>query len=72
MTSFANDIAPLFRPSDRAAMDWMFDLSDYDDVREHAEAILDVVESGSMPCDESWPKDRVAIFRSWTAEGCPR
>src|SRR5688572_15846231 len=44
MMSFARDIAPLFRQEDVAAMKWMFDLADYDDVREHAEAILDVVE----------------------------
>jgi hypothetical protein len=72
MTSFANDIAPLFRQSDRAAMSWMFDLTDYDDVKANADAILEVVESGSMPCDEVWPEDRVAVFRSWTVEGCPR
>ena len=72
MTSFAEDIAPLFRPQDVAAMDFMFDLSVYDDVVENADAILDVVATGSMPCDRAWPEDRVAVFRQWTAEGCPR
>lgn len=71
MTSFARDIAPLFRQSDVDAMRWMFDLSDYDDVRDHADEILDVVESGSMPCDEPWPTERVEVLRSWTAEDCP-
>jgi hypothetical protein len=27
------------------------------------------VEDGSMPCDESWPKDRVALFKRWIDEG---
>lgn len=71
MTSFATDIAPLFRDKDVAAMKMMFDLSDYADVKENADGILETVESGSMPCDETWPPEKVEVFRSWVTEGFP-
>jgi len=71
VTSFAADIAPLFRDQDVAAMLFKFDLHDYDEVRENADGILETVEAGSMPCDESWPEDRVATLRAWIAEDFP-
>ena len=71
MTSFAADIVPLFRDQDVAAMQFMFDLHDYDDVRENADGILETVATGSMPCDENWSDDRVATLRAWIAEDCP-
>jgi len=71
MTSFAADIAPLFREKDVAAMKMMFDLHDYEDVKENADGILETVEAGSMPCDESWPSEQVQAFRSWMTEGFP-
>lgn len=71
MTSFAKDIAPLFRDQDVSAMQMMFDLHDYDDVRENADAIAESVAGGSMPCDEPWPQDRVTLFRSWMQEDFP-
>lgn len=71
MTSFAADIAPLFRDQDVGAMKMMFDLHDYDDVMENADAILETVEAGSMPCDQTWPADHVQLFRSWIGEGMP-
>lgn len=37
--TFAKDIKPLFRESDRTAMKRAFDLWSYDDVRAHADAI---------------------------------
>ena len=69
--SFESDIRPLFRESDRAEMEWAFDLWDYDDVKENAEAILDRMEDGSMPCDDPWPEDRIEVFRKWLSEGTP-
>ena len=69
--SFESDIRPLFRESDRAEMEWAFDLWDYDDVKENAEAILDRMEDGSMPCDDPWPEDRIELFRKWLSEGAP-
>jgi hypothetical protein len=69
--SYATDVKPLFREDDRSAMLSAFDLWSYEDVREHAAAILTQVEQGSMPCDGAWPADRVEIFRRWVALGTP-
>jgi hypothetical protein len=66
--SFAADIKPLFRERpDREAMLVFgpFDLHRFEDVRDNADAILAVLEEGSMPCDDPWPPDRVATFRKW-------
>jgi hypothetical protein len=71
MTSFATDVAPLFRDKDVASMKFLFDLHAYDDVKAHAAGILETVEDGSMPCDEQWPEDRVAVFRAWIDEDFP-
>jgi hypothetical protein len=68
---FERDIRPLFRPKDIARMTFKFDLSSYDDVRAHSEAILRRLSNGSMPCDGAWPPERVAVFREWVDAGCP-
>jgi hypothetical protein len=68
-TSFARDIRPLFREKDIDSMKRFLDLSSYDDVRDHADAILQKVATGSMPCDGAWPHERVALFRRWVQEG---
>ncbi len=70
MPSFATDIRPLFREQDIRAMEFAFDLSEYEDVKEHAEEIYERLADGSMPCDEAWPEDRIALFRQWIDEGC--
>lgn len=67
--SFARDIRPLFREDDRDSMIFAFDLWNYDDVRLHAEDILERLEDGSMPCDGEWPEEQVAQFRRWVEEG---
>lgn len=69
MPSFAADVAPMFREKDVAAMTFMFDLHDYDDVRDNADDILEAVSNGSMPCDAPWSDDQVAVFRTWMTEG---
>jgi hypothetical protein len=71
--SFERDVKPLFRERDRGAMLGIssFDLWDRDDVADHSQAILKRLEDGSMPCDQAWPADRVAIFRSWLDAGMP-
>jgi hypothetical protein len=71
LVSFATDIRPLFRPDDADAMSWAFDLDSYEDVKEHAEAIYERLEEGSMPCDEAWPETKVQCFRAWIDEGMP-
>jgi hypothetical protein len=68
---FEHDIRPLFRQKDVASMSFAFDLSSYDDVREHAKAMLAALSDGKMPCDGGWPSDRVALFRRWVDAGCP-
>ena len=67
--SFAADIAPLWRETDVESMLFAFDLRSYEDVRENAEDILDRLDEGSMPCDEEWPQEHVALFRTWIDAG---
>ena len=69
--SYARDIRPLFRESDRESMDFAFDLWDYDDVRAHAEVILQRLSEGTMPCDGEWPDEQIATFRRWVDGGTP-
>jgi hypothetical protein len=69
--SFARDIQPLFRESDRASMEFAFDLWAYQDVRTHAEDILEQLTEGTMPCDGEWPEERMAQFRRWVEAGMP-
>ena len=69
--SFARDIQPLFRESDRVAMDFVFDLWDCQDVRTYAEDILERLVDGTMPCDGEWPDEQIALFRRWIEAGMP-
>jgi hypothetical protein len=69
--SFIDDIRPLFRPSDREAMAFVFDLWSYEEVKESALGILERVEDGTMPCDEPWDSEHVQLLRSWIGQGCP-
>ena len=71
MAGFEQDIRPLFREYDRSEMEWAFDLWDYEDVKEHAEDILDRLEAGTMPCDGAWPPDQTEKFKQWIADGTP-
>jgi len=71
MASFEQDVRPLFRPQDVNAMDWAFDLSSYDDVKENAEDIYDRLANGTMPCDRAWPAEQVQLFRAWIDAGAP-
>jgi len=69
--SFARDIRPLFRDTpDVETMKKMgLDLSSYGEVKTQAEGIYSRLENGTMPCDEPWPKERVATFKRWMDEG---
>lgn len=69
--SFAKDIRPLFRdsPDIDTMKDYGMDLSSYADVKAQAQNIYARVLDQSMPCDEPWPKDRIALFQQWMEEG---
>jgi hypothetical protein len=68
--NFITDILPLFRDTDVETMKrFGLDLSSYDQVKENAAKIYAVLDDGSMPCDEPWPKDKTALFRKWMDEG---
>lgn len=65
--SFETEIKPLFRPRDRNAMlrRRNFDLWKYEDVVIWADRILEQVSMGLMPCDQTWPPEKVDLFRVW-------
>jgi hypothetical protein len=70
--SFERDIRPLFRDKDVESMSGHFDLSSYEEVRDHAPAIHAQLAAGSMPCDGSWPPENVERFGQWIDAGLPR
>lgn len=69
--SFAKDIRPMFRdtPDVDTMKEFGLDLSAYDEVKTHAEAIYSRLDDGSMPCDEPWPKGQIATFKQWMDDG---
>ncbi len=67
--TFDEHIKPLFRQRDRQSMKFAFDLWSYDDVAGRADAILERLRNGSMPCDGGWPVERVQVFERWTQSG---
>ena len=62
---FEQHIKPLFRARDRNSMRFAFDLWSHDDVTTHADAILERLRNGTMPCDGPWPPDHIAVFDRW-------
>jgi hypothetical protein len=66
---FETQIKPLFREHDRESMERSFDLWSYEDVSQHADAILARLRAGDMPCDGAWPEETVDLFESWTEGG---
>jgi len=69
--SFETDIKSLFRQRDRESMLPAFDLWSHDDVSQHADAILNRLAAGTMPCDGAWPKGQVDLLRRSTESGKP-
>ena len=69
--SFARDIRPLFRDKDRDSMISAFDLFDYSDVSDNADAIVGSLRSGQMPCDGAWPDADVDTLQQWIDTGKP-
>ncbi len=68
--SFAADIRPLFRdsPDVDSMKAYGLDLSSYEEVKARAAEIYARLEDGSMPCDEAWPAERLALFKRWMDE----
>jgi hypothetical protein len=46
-----------------------FDLWSADDVRTHADAVLDRLRAGTMPCDGTWSAEWIAVFQRWRDTG---
>jgi hypothetical protein len=59
----------MFRATDRQSMSFAFDLWSHHDVSEHADAILDRLRAGTMPCDRAWPQAKIDTFQRWTDTG---
>jgi truncated hemoglobin YjbI len=70
--SFEQHVKPLFRETDRQSMRFAFDLWSYEDVAQHADAIVARLGAGTMPCDGAWPEERIDLFQRWMASGKPR
>ena len=68
---FERDIKPLFRTKDRDSMMSAFDLFDYADVAENADAIVGSLRRGQMPCDGAWPASQVDKLQQWIDAGKP-
>ena len=68
---FAEHIKPLFRRMDRDSMKFVFDLWEHEDVAAHAEAILQRLRAGTMPCDGAWPQEWIGGFERWVRAGAP-
>lgn len=69
---YETHIKPMFRERDRQSMQSHFDLWSHDDVSEHADAILERLQGGTMPCDGPWPQAQVDLFQRWAESGKPR
>lgn len=69
--SFARDIRPFFRQMDIDEMQNFgdFDLSKYEDVRDHARDIYERLSDGTMPCDEPWSDEQIRRFKEWMDSG---
>jgi hypothetical protein len=69
VVSFEKHIKPLFRERDRQSMKFAFDLGALDHIKQHADAILERLRNGSMPCDGAWPQEKIDAFQRWVESG---
>jgi truncated hemoglobin YjbI len=68
---FEQHVKPLFREVDRRSMRFAFDLWSHEDVSQHADAILERLRAGTMPCEGAWSSERVEVFARWVESGRP-
>jgi hypothetical protein len=77
LTSFQEEILPLFTERDIRAMTKAFNLASYEDVRAHAAVIYDRIRGiggAVMPPppprgEGPWPQARIELFAKWMADG---
>jgi hypothetical protein len=67
--SYEQNIKPMFRDKDRERMEWAFDLWSHADVSANADAILERLEDGDMPCDGPWAAEQIETFKRWVEGG---
>jgi len=68
--SFAADVRKLFRDYDVESMkDYDIDLSQYEDVKAHANDIYARLVDGDMPCDNAWDAEKLNSFKEWMDSG---
>jgi len=67
---FAVDIKPLSASVDRRAMTFLFDLWDYEAVKENAEAILAAPRAATCPATVHGRSSGVSVLRRWIEGGC--
>ena len=77
--SFAKDIKPLFTKDDVDHMgpngQGMFDLWNYDDVKDNSADILRVIKAGRMPPPRDkrpWTPEMKQKLEDWIKEGFPK
>ena len=70
--SFANDIAPMFKPFD-VNMAWRFGLTTYDDVKANAMLIYSRMTNLSAPMPPPpyppFTAEQIALFNQWMLDG---
>jgi hypothetical protein len=75
LVSFKNDIFPLFTKTDIDHMSFMFDLSNYNDVKTNSADILDRLQAiggDLMPPKTAggpWSPAQIALFKKWIDDG---
>jgi hypothetical protein len=78
LPSFANDVRLLFKQVDIDHMQWFCDLANYDDVKAHAQEILNRLKGVGGPImppppakggEGPWSADNIALFQKWIDGG---
>ena len=77
--SFENHIRQMFRDIDIERMAFLFDLTNYDVVKENSQELLLCLKGAEgrrqMPPNSEggpWPEEWIALFERWIQEGHPQ